>query len=450
MIGTKRIKEVSPIEALGEENIPRLALRFTGTTLVALLLNAVYNLSDALFVSWGVGDNAMGGVSIVFPFAILQGAIATAVGGGAASIVSRKLGEGQRTRAGEVTLNAMLTFYITAIIITALGFAFMDPLLHAMGVTNELYPYAKEYFIIILAGNIFSTGFSSIIRAEGKMLYALLIWVIPITINIILDAVFILVLGWGVRGSALSTVICQFASFCMSVLFFVRFSSQDFKGARLRLKTVLEVLAIGLPSLVQMGSLSIISVLLNNVIGSAGGTLAVNTYAYMSKIITFVLVPFTAVTQALAPIAGYNYGAGKVDRVRALIKFCVLISFVYAVFSFAVVETMPNVLMRIFTSNEQIIFLGTNGLRIIATALVFTPLPILAGATFQAIGRKIWALIMYAANLLFLIPIAGTMAKYFGMKGVWWAYVIANACATILVLIKVYFQEFRHKPDKSQ
>ncbi len=198
----------SKAERMAHDNIAKLVLRFSATTLVALIFNSIYNLTDALFVSWGVGDNAMGGVSIVFPFVILQSGIATALGGGAASLVSRKLGEGKAREAGEITLNAMLIFYATAITMSVLGFVFMHPLLRLFGATDEIYHYAKEYFVIILAGNIFSTGFSSIIRAEGKMLYSLLIWIIPISINIILDAVFILILGWGVRGSAIATVIC--------------------------------------------------------------------------------------------------------------------------------------------------------------------------------------------------------------------------------------------------
>ena len=166
---TKRIGSPSATAALGEEPVPRLVLRFAATTMAALLLNAVYTLTDTLFVSWGVGENAMGGVSVVFPFVILQGAISTALGGGAASIISRKLGEGKKQEAGEVTLNAMLAFYSSAILITILGLALLNPLLEVMGVTGELLPYAKQYFTILLAGNVFSTGFSSIIRAEGKI-----------------------------------------------------------------------------------------------------------------------------------------------------------------------------------------------------------------------------------------------------------------------------------------
>lgn len=425
------------MQVLGTQPIPRLVLRFAATTFVALLLNSVYTLTDTLFVSWGVGDNAMGGVSIVFPFVVLQGAIATAVGSGAASIVSRKLGEGKPQEAGEATANAMAVFYLTAILTTALGLALVNPLLSLLGVTPELFSYAKQYFTVILIGNVFSTGFSNIIRAEGKMRYGLLIWVIPITINIILDAVFILVLGWGVLGSALATVICQFTSCCMSILFFIRFSSQQFHGAKLRLKRVGEILAIGLPSLVQMGSLSVMSVLLNNVLGDVAGTVGVNTFAYISKIVTFGVVPFTAVAQALSPIVGYNYGVGNRARVAKTGSFCMGISVLYALVALLVAQVAPGSLIHIFTDDAAILAAGAAGLRIVSFSLLFMPVPLLAGAAFQAVGKKLWAFLLYGANLIFMLPAALWMANTMGINGVWWAYVLANFCAAVLALLRL-------------
>lgn len=193
----------------------------------------------------------MGGVSVVFPFAILQGAIATALGGGAASIVSRKLGEGRPEDAGRTTISAMAAFYASALLITLIGFLAMEPILRLMGVTGELYPDAKAYLTILLAGNVFSTGFSAIIRAEGRMTYSLVIWVIPISVNIALDALFILGFGWGVRGAAVATVACQFVSFSMSILFFMRFSVQNIRKQRPNMRRIGEILEIGLPSLIQ-------------------------------------------------------------------------------------------------------------------------------------------------------------------------------------------------------
>ena len=160
MMAMKKNDEMQPkTTALGEEAIPRLVLRFAATTLAALLLNAVYTLTDALFISWGVGENAMGGVSVVFPFVILQGAISTALGGGAASIISRKLGEGKKQEAGEVTLNAMLAFYSSAILITILGLALLNPLLEGMALQGSFCPMQSNTSPSCLQGMCFPPAF---------------------------------------------------------------------------------------------------------------------------------------------------------------------------------------------------------------------------------------------------------------------------------------------------
>lgn len=431
----------------GSKSIPRLVLSFAATTFVALILNSVYNITDTLFVSWGVGDHAMGGVSIAFPLILLQGAISTAIGGGAASLVSRKLGEGKGSEAGEITLNAMITFYATALIITALGLIFLNPLLKLLGATDDLYGYAKDYLIIILIGNVFSTGFSSIVRAEGKMLYGFMMWVVPISINIILDAIFILVLGWGVKGSAIATVISQFCSFAMSVFFFLKISNQSFKGAKIKWKRVGDIVAIGLPSLVQMSCLSIATIFMNNVLRDVSGTLGVTSFAYMSKIMTFMIVPFTAITQALSPIVGYNYGAGKTERVRKTIEFCAIISFAYAVVALLLAEAIPQYLIKMFTKNEQLIAAGATGMRIVAIVMPFTPLPMLVGATLQAEGKKLWSLIMFASSLLFLIAPLFLMGKYLGIKGVWWAYVLAGVLSTAFAVVKICISARKDKTN---
>lgn len=264
------------------------------------------------------------------------------------------------------------------------------------------------------------------------MVYSLLIWVIPISLNIVLDAVFILVLGWGVAGSALATVLGQFTSFCMSMLFFKKYSVQVFAGVKISLHSIGEILAIGLPSLIQMGSLSVMSAFLNNILGGVSGTLGVNTFAYISKLLTFALVPFTAAAQAIAPIAGYNYGTGNWERVKKAVKFTLLLSGIYAVCALLLLQLAPSALLRIFTTDAEIISLGTHALRIVCLALPFMPLPMLGGALFQAIGKKLWALLLYAANVAFMIPLVLLFANTVGIGGVWWAYVAASVLASLL------------------
>ena len=223
----------------------------------------------------------------------------------------------------------------------------------------------------------------------------------------------------------------------MCVLFFLRFTTQQIRSARFRWRTVGEILAIGTPSLIQMGSLSVISALVNHFLGDVSGTLGITAFAYISKIITFAVIPFTAVSQALSPIVGYNDGAGQGERVRQTVRFCIRLCLLYALAAFVLLEAIPELLIRCFTADGQIINLSAQGLRIIAVSLFLMPLPMLLGAAFQAVGRKGWALFLYAANLLFLIPLAALLSGPYGLTGVWISYVLSNACATAVAAVKM-------------
>ncbi len=420
---------------LGTEKISKLVMSFAGTVLAGFIFNSIYTLTDALFVSHAVGDNAMGGVSLILPFTLLQGAISTTVGSGASAIVSRKLGENKPQEAGQVTFNAMLIFYVTAVITTILGFVFMNPVLKILGCTGELENYAREYFTIVLAGNVFSTGFSSIIRAEGKMKYSLLIWVIPISINVILDAVFILKLSMGVKGSALATVICQFTSFCMSVLFFTKFTTQTFKGTKPCKEDIGEIIGIGLPSLIQTGSLSIMSALFNNTLSKVGGELGINAYAYISKLVTFGIAPLTAFASAVVPIVAYNTGAKKDDRVHETVKFSVKACTNYSVVAIAIVFLMGKYLVRIFTDSTDVIDLATHGLKIISLSLVFASVPMILGSYYQALGKKTKSYIMFSSTLVFALILLLILPKFCALDGIWWSYTLASVLSAILSLI---------------
>ena len=427
-------------ERLVSGSVRKQVLSFALTALAGLVFNSVYSLTDALFVGRGVGDAAMGGVSAVYPFVILQSAIATTIGGGAASIVSRALGSGDKKRAATVTLSAMAAFYVTAVLITAIGFAAMPRLLSAMGATGELYDHAKTYFIIILAGNVFSTGFSSIIRAEGGSLYSLLIWVIPISVNVALDAGLILGAGLGVAGSAASTVAAQFISFSMSVLWFARFSSMPLRSARPSLSAVRSVIGIGVPSLVQIGSLSLISLIINNRLSVYDGESAVTAYGYMSRLVTFAVAPFTALAQALSPVAGFNYGAGKGDRLRTSVRFTAMLAAGCAAALMLVAGGGADALMRIFTADGGILRYGGKGLRLLALSLPFLPVGMLAGALMQSVGAKLPSLLCYAAQPLLFLPLAFLLPLAAGGEGLWWAFVLSSALSAGVSLAVLYLR----------
>lgn len=227
-----RQKAQDKAQALITAPVTGRLLRHLPYTLASLLFSAFYNVADTLFVSHGVGDLAAAGISVVFPLTVLQGAIAQMVGAGAGALVSPCLGQKDYRAAGRVTKSAMAFFYITALGITCICLLFRTPLLQLFGATAEILPYARTYFTILAAGNVFSTGFSSIIRAEGRMDYSLWIWLLPTGVNLLLDWLLIYRLHLGIAGAAWATVIAQAASFCMSVLFLPGFPASNSVACR--------------------------------------------------------------------------------------------------------------------------------------------------------------------------------------------------------------------------
>lgn len=375
--------------------IPKLILSYSSATFFALFFDALYNIVDTLFISHGVGDNAMGGVSVVFPFMMIQAAIAQMVGGGAAALAAKHLGEKDYKKAGSITANAMLIFYSTAILTTILGFIFMSPVLKLSGVTNDIVPYAKEYFSIILIGNVFSTGFSSIIRAEGRMGYSLAIWLIPTAVNIFLDYILISVIDMGVKGAALATVIGYFTSFLMSVIFFTKISCQDFSDIKINRHTAEDILIIGIPTLIQMSSMSLIFLLINRLLSKFGGSTAVNTFAYISKIAMLAVVPINAAA-------------------------CAFLA--------------PKFFINIFTDNYEIISEGAKALQMISPTLIFIPVVIILSSYFQSTGKKSKAIISSAGIIVFLIILLIIMPNIYNLNGIWISIPISCVLSALLAV----------------
>lgn len=423
------------IEEMGNKSIPRLLAEYSSVTFCALLFSALYNIVDTLFVSRGVGDSAMGGVSVVFPFMILQGAFAQAVGGGAASIISRHLGKKEYENAGNITANAMLLFYTTTILISIVGLIFITPILKIMGAEGEIMPYAKDYFTIILLSNVFSTGFSSIIRAEGRMKYSLLIWLIPTAINIALDGLFIYALHMGVKGAALATAMCQFTSFCMSVLFFTRLSAQKFTKIKISIKRIFDIISAGVPVLIQMGSMSVIFLIINRILSQFSGAQGITVFAYVSKIITLAVVPINAVAQAVSPISGYNIGAGRQKRVKQTLITSVSFCEIYAVIAFLLSFIISDRLISFFTTDISIIESGGNALLILSPSLFFAPFTVVAGSYFLSAGKKLSASAVSLCIPLMLFCAIALLSNKFDINGIWISIPISCAIAGAITFL---------------
>src|SRR5690242_8643375 len=210
----------SGVQRLGTNSVGRLLLEMSSQTTLSLLVYAIYSITDTYFLSVGINGLAAAGATIIAPVLIALGAIATTVGAGGASVVSRALGEGNTERASRTVANTFLIFWAAASVITVLGAVFIEPLVLLLGATESIAPYAIAYGRIIFLGAITSTGFSTIIRADGNARFSTAIWIIPVTANIILCWLFIMVLKMGTAGAALATVSGQTISAGMSVYFF--------------------------------------------------------------------------------------------------------------------------------------------------------------------------------------------------------------------------------------
>lgn len=414
-----------------------LVAEFWVTSLIPLVLYSAFTLTDAYFVSRFAGAEELGGISIVLPFTVIQGTVSQALGGGSSVFVSRYLGKGDNKKASMTALNAMSAFWITALLVTALGLIFANPVLKILGASGSVCAHAKKYYVILVAGNVFSTGFSSIIRAEGATAYGTLIWIIPISLNIIFDYVFVAVCGLGVAGSAYATLICQVTSFIMSIFFFSRLSVLNFKGLKPRFHELIPILRTGIPSLVLSASTAATLALVNNALSLFGETDSVSIYAYANRLISFAVMPFTAFVYTVIPLCGANHAAGRRDRSLKILKLSCFMSVAGGLLIALILYFSSDMFTEIFTGDQGIISGVRYVMKIVSPSLAVMPLPMIFGAFCQTIGKIKVSLIIYALCTIILAIVIFPASFLFGSRGTYIsacaAYYIALPLSSILI-----------------
>lgn len=420
-----------------ETSMGRLLWKMSGPSVIGVMAYNLYNVFDTAFVSWGAGTDAVGGVAVSFPLFILLSAVSSTLGNGAASVISRALGEGNREKAAKAAANTFALFYAVALLITVFGNLWLDELLHFMGVTDTLMPYARAYTRIILLGAVTSTGFSSLIRAEGSSRYAMYIWVIPMGANILLDCILIFVFRMGVVGAAVGTVAGQGISMAMSIYYFY-ISGKSVLHIRLRhfiLEAAIigEVTGIGIPSFLQLSGQSTALIIVNQFLRKYGGDLAISSYGIANRIIVFFLFPIQGISQGLQPVIGYNKGAGKPDRVRKALYTASVMSAFYGIAAYLLTVLMSDIFMRLFTSDPAVIETGSHILVIVNIALLFTGIQNMQTTYFQAAGKKIMSLILaLCGQLLCFVPAVFVLSRLYGLEGVWYAFPVSAVAALII------------------
>jgi len=430
----------SKAERLGTEKVGKLLWEMSSQTTLALLVYAFYSITDTYFLSVGINSLAAAGASIISPVLIALGGVATTVGAGGASIVSRALGEGNHEKASKAIANTFLVFWAVAIVISIFGAIFIKPIVYLFGATESVAPYAITYGRIIFLGAITSTGYSTIVRADGNIRYSTAMWIIPVTTNIVLCWLFIMILKMGVAGAALATVAGQAISAGMSIYFFFfkKNRSYNIKAEYFipHWPTIGEVLLIGFPSFVKNLSASIVVIVTNNLLKVIGGDTALGVFAIVSRLYSSLNMP-QGIVQGMQPIAGYNFGQKKFDRVRQTIQLSIGSSIVYGILVCCLCLVIPTAMLSLLSKESLIISEGRTALQLMALACPVGGISLLVAAFFQSAGRAREALMITLGGILLVkLPVLLLTSKLFSLTGIWLSESISEF---ILCLIALFF-----------
>ena len=367
----------------------------------------------------------MAAVNLVAPLLLALGAVSTALGVGAASVVSRHLGAGDTSTAARAAGNAFVVFWAAAVTTTALGLTGLEPLLRLLGAQGETLGYARDYAVIILAGAIVSTGFSSLVRAEGRMRFATMLWVVPVAVQITLDPLLIFGLDLGVRGAALGTVGGQAVSAAMSMWFFFGQRHRPYRirrsDLRPHLPTVRTLVGIGAPSFLAGFGATLLVVVVNTSLSrvAAATASALAAFAICSRIQTFVAMPQLGISQGMQPIVGYNAGRRLAARVRRTRTLSLRATLVYSTVAAGSVALLAEPITAAFVDDAAVRAESVDALRILAIGFAAAGVTPLVSAYFQALGRPRPSYVLSVGTLLLVkVPLVLALG-HAGPTGTW-------------------------------
>lgn len=422
------------------ENLRVLLFKFSIPTVTGMLIIALYNFVDAIFVGNVIGPNAIAGLTIILPVIILIVAIGLLTGVGAASIVSRSLGKGDKEKAIIAGGDSIILNTILNIIIITPIYLFSDRILKFLGASSEVLPYAKDYLEIMLFGFIFlsfAVNGTNLIRAEGKPRASMYEMIIGSILNIILDYIFIVVFGWGVKGAAIATVISHMASSVYILVFFMSGKSIfhiKFNMFKINKSISRKILSLGVPSFLMEIIGSVAFILFIRMVRQYGGDIYIAITGIGIRIVDLIFMPIVGISQGFSPIVGFNYGAKKYHRVKKVLKEAFIWTTGIAIAGFIIMVGFPQILINIFTNDPDLIEKGAMPLRLIASLIPLWAFPILGGTFFQAIGKARPALVItLSRNIIIFIPAIFILPIFFGLMGVWISWPVVDFLSFLIV-----------------
>ena len=425
-------------QELGTKSIPQLIIRQAVPAAFGILFMTVNILIDTIFVGRWIGPLAIAALAVVTPAVFFIGSVGFAIGVGGSSVISRALGDGDKEKAFAAFAHQLLFTAVLTLGLVAVGYIFSEEALAFFGAKGKIFEPAKTfYFPILFAAPLqaFLSMGSAVLRAENRARYAMITIIISAVANVVLDIIFIKVLNWGILGAALATAFSYGLAFLFLLWFFIFKSSFKLKPKHFSLdwKLSKEITGLSFSTFSRQGVITILSILLNSTLFKHGGENAVTVYGIASRMLMFALFPVNGITEGFLPVAGYNFGAKKFDRVRESIKVSVKYAAFLAVLIYAAILIFAEPIVTLFTEDQNVLKEAPNALRWIFAASPVIALQLIGAAYFQAAGNAKKSLLLTLSKQgFFLIPLILILPQFFGIFGVWVAFPIADVLATVL------------------
>lgn len=442
------------LNELAERPVGRLLWEYSLPAVVGMLVMALYNVVDRIFIGQCVGPDAIAGLAICFPMMSLATALGVLIGVGSSARISIKLGASRLDEAQQILGNAFILTLIIGITYMTLFVIYIDPMLRLFGASDATLPYARSYMLVLMPGLLLTNityGFNNIMRASGYPRRAMLTMIIGAVINVALDPLFIIVFDWGIAGASMATVIAMAVSAGFVLAHFMRRNViLRFKRGiyRLRFGIITGIISIGAaPAIVNAASCAV-NALANHSLLSYGSDRDIGAagimVTYTSLLVTIVL----GLCQGLQPIIGYNYGAGNLHRLRRAFFLAVAAASVVTCVGGLYGFFRPSTIARIFTTDADLIASTDRALGICLAVFPVVGFQIISTCFFQSIGKATESIIVgLLRQVIFLIPLLIYLPRFFSVEGVWMAFPISDAVATVvtLVLLVRQFRELKTK-----
>lgn len=442
---------------LGTEKISTLILKFSVPAIIGMLISALYNIVDRIFIgnATDIGSLGLAGITISFPIMIIMISIGLLFGIGGATLFSIKLGEKKDKEAEKVLGNAFMLLILSGILFSVVGQLGLEPILNLFGSNEDIMPFAMDYMRVILFGATFqivALGMNHLLRADGKPKMAMITMFVGAGLNILLDPLFIFVFKWGMAGAAFATIISQFISMCWVVYYFFKGKGNHsiyLSNLKIELKIFINIVSYGLPAFALQIANSVLNAILNNKLLEYGGNVAVSGMGVINSIQTLLLMPVIGLNQGVQPIISYNFGARKFKRILEAEKIAIFYATLIVLIGWLSTRLFPETLVRLFNQEPDLLTFGKFGLTTWFLMMPVVGFQIIASNFFQAIGRPYVAMTLtLTRQVILLIPAILLFSNYYGLDGILYAAPFADMVSVLITLGWYYFGIKQLKSDK--